>query len=94
MALPNERVELKCVVKARPAPKVIFWRDHEGHIPVPLGSNYEMTTDASSDVRPLDFVFVFENERYISYISFLFFLWIFVGYQPDNDDINHSSAQQ
>lgn len=50
LALLGERVELKCVVKARPAPKVIFWRDHEGHVPVPLGSNYEMTTDASSDV--------------------------------------------
>lgn len=50
MALLGERVELKCVVKARPVAEVIFWRDHEGKVPVPLGSNYEMTTDKSSDV--------------------------------------------
>lgn len=51
LALIGDRVELKCVVKSKPPPKVIFWRDHEGHEPVPLGSNYEMTTDASSDVN-------------------------------------------
>lgn len=49
LALLGDKVELKCVVKSRPPPKVIFWRDHEGQEPVPLGSNYEMTTDASSD---------------------------------------------
>lgn len=51
LSLAGERVELKCVVKARPTPKVIFWRDSEGNQPVPLGSNYEMSTDSSSDVR-------------------------------------------
>ena len=50
LALLNERVELKCVVKAKPPPQVIFWRDHEGREPVQLGSNYEMTTDTGSDV--------------------------------------------
>lgn len=49
LALLGDKVELKCVVKSRPPPKVIFWRDHEGQEPVPLGSNYEMMTDASSD---------------------------------------------
>lgn len=38
------------MVKAKPAPQVIFWRDHEGKEPVPLGANYEMTTDVNSDV--------------------------------------------
>lgn len=60
LALLGERVELKCVVKSRPPPKVIFWRDHEGHEPVPLGSNYEMTTDASSDVRIFSLFFFFQ----------------------------------
>lgn len=50
LALLGERVELKCVVKAKPPPQVIFWRDHEGKEPVPLGANYEMTTDVNSDV--------------------------------------------
>lgn len=50
LSLIGDRVDLKCIVKSKPPPKVIFWRDHEGQKPVPLGSNYEMTTDASSDV--------------------------------------------
>lgn len=54
LSLLGDRVDLKCVVKAKPPPKVIFWRDHEGNSPVPLGSNFEMTTDASSDVRNTD----------------------------------------
>lgn len=58
MALLGERVELKCVVKARPVPEVIFWRDPEGKVPVPLGSNYEMTTDRSSDVSLVKCVFL------------------------------------
>lgn len=62
LALLGDRVELKCVVKSKPPPKVIFWRDHEGHEPVPLGSNYEMTTDASSDVSLLKFSFSLPQE--------------------------------
>lgn len=50
LSLAGERVELKCIVKAKPPPKVIFWRDSEGNRPVPVGSNYEVMTDASSDV--------------------------------------------
>lgn len=50
MARLGERVELECVVKAKPPPQVIFFRDHEGRSPVPLGANFEMTTDSSSDV--------------------------------------------
>lgn len=62
MALLGDRVELKCVVKSKPPPKVIFWRDHEGHEPVPLGSNYEMTTDASSDVSKTLDIFLNGNK--------------------------------
>lgn len=62
MALLGDRVELKCVVKSKPPPKVIFWRDHEGAEPVPLGSNYEMTTDASSDVSKILFVFILKTK--------------------------------
>lgn len=50
LALLGDRVELKCTVKAKPAPKVIFWRDHEGRVPVIVGKNYEMTMEASSTV--------------------------------------------
>ncbi|XP_037031427.1 Ig-like and fibronectin type-III domain-containing protein 2 isoform X3 [Bradysia coprophila] len=48
LALLGDRVDLKCTVKAKPAPKVIFWRDHEGRVPVIVGKNYEMTMEASS----------------------------------------------
>lgn len=50
LALLGDRVDLKCTVKAKPAPKVIFWRDHEGRVPVIVGKNYEMTMEASSTV--------------------------------------------
>lgn len=54
LALLGERVELKCTVKAKPTPKVIFWRDHEGRIPVIIGKNYEMTMEANSEVSSSD----------------------------------------
>lgn len=50
LGLSGERVELKCVVTAKPPPQVIFWRDQAGHEVVVLGSNFEMTTESSSDV--------------------------------------------
>ncbi len=50
LALLGDRVELKCTVKAKPAPKVMFWRDHEGRVPVIVGKNYEVTIEASSTV--------------------------------------------
>lgn len=57
LALLGDRVDLKCTVKAKPAPKVIFWRDHEGRVPVIVGKNYEMTMEASNTVSS-DFFFV------------------------------------
>ncbi|GAB0093957.1 Fibronectin type-III domain-containing protein [Sergentomyia squamirostris] len=43
----GEQVDLKCTVKAKPPPKAMFWRDHDGRIPVIQGGNYDMslTTD-------------------------------------------------
>lgn len=49
LALLGERVELKCTVRAKPTPRVIFWRDHEGRVPVIIGKNYEVTMDANSE---------------------------------------------
>lgn len=57
LGLAGERVELKCIVKAKPPPQVIFWRDQAGKEVVVLGSNYEMTTESSSDVI-IDSVFM------------------------------------
>lgn len=44
-------VDIKCTVNAKPAPKVIFWRDHDGRIPVILGNNYRMKIDNDTEVR-------------------------------------------
>lgn len=85
LALLGDRVELKCLVKSKPPPKVIFWRDHEGREPVPLGSNYEMTTDASSAVC---------NHVFDWNMLFIFKRCIFVGPQPNHDDSYYSSANQ
>lgn len=44
-------VNIKCTVNAKPTPKVIFWRDHDGRIPVILGNNYRMQIDNDTEVR-------------------------------------------
>lgn len=33
---------MKCTVKANPKPKMLFWRDHDGRIPVIQGANFDM----------------------------------------------------
>lgn len=49
LALPGERVDLQCRVRAQPVPKVIFWRDHEGRVPVILGKDYESSLETSTE---------------------------------------------
>lgn len=39
----GDNVELKCSIKSKPIPKTMFWRDHDGRIPVIQSANYEMT---------------------------------------------------
>lgn len=83
----GERVELKCVVKAKPPPQVIFWRDHEGKEPVPLGANYEMTTDVNSDVSTsLLFCLRTAQQLYFSYSH--------TGRHADDYDIDHFAFDQ
>lgn len=43
VAAVGDTVELKCLIKSKPVPKTMFWRDHEGRIPVIQSANYEMT---------------------------------------------------
>ncbi|XP_037904934.1 Ig-like and fibronectin type-III domain-containing protein 1 isoform X1 [Hermetia illucens] len=43
VAYLGSEVDLKCTVKAKPIPKVIFWRDHDGRVPVIQGGNYDMS---------------------------------------------------
>lgn len=51
LGLPGDRVELKCIVRAKPPPQVVFWKDMDGKEAVPLGNNFEMTTETNSDVK-------------------------------------------
>lgn len=39
----GDSVELKCSIKSKPIPKTMFWRDHDGRVPVIQSANYEMT---------------------------------------------------
>lgn len=39
----NELIELKCSIKSKPAPKIMFWRDQEGRVPVIASANYDIT---------------------------------------------------
>lgn len=39
----GDSVELKCSIKSKPIPKTMFWKDHDGRIPVIQGANYDMT---------------------------------------------------
>lgn len=46
----GKTADIKCTVDAKPTPKVIFWRDHDGRIPVILGNNYRMKIDNDTEV--------------------------------------------
>lgn len=43
VASVGDSVELKCSIKSKPIPKTMFWRDHDGRVPVIQSANYEMT---------------------------------------------------
>lgn len=45
----GDRVDLKCTVRAQPVPKVMFWRDHEGRVPVIVGKNFETSMTVNSE---------------------------------------------
>lgn len=39
----GDSVVLKCTIKSKPIPKTMFWKDHDGRIPVIQSGNYDMT---------------------------------------------------
>ncbi|XP_055693632.1 Ig-like and fibronectin type-III domain-containing protein 1 [Lutzomyia longipalpis] len=49
LASIGEQVDLKCTVKAKPSPKAMFWRDHDGRVPVIQGGNYDMSLTTDPD---------------------------------------------
>lgn len=57
VASVGDSVELKCTVKANPKPKMLFWRDHDGRIPVIQGANYDMLIADSESVSSFNFFF-------------------------------------
>ncbi|EDW70342.2 Ig-like and fibronectin type-III domain-containing protein 1 [Drosophila virilis] len=46
----GDEVELRCMVDSKPAPKTIFWRDHDGRVPVPQGGNYYVSVTNVSTI--------------------------------------------
>ncbi|XP_075164635.1 Ig-like and fibronectin type-III domain-containing protein 2 [Haematobia irritans] len=51
VASVGNEVELRCMVNSKPKPKTIFWRDHDGRIPVIEGGNYHIM-QRTNESRP------------------------------------------
>jgi len=51
MAAQGDSVVLECTVDAYPEPKMMFWRDHSGRVPVIQGGKYDINIQPSKDVR-------------------------------------------
>ncbi|XP_059217362.1 Ig-like and fibronectin type-III domain-containing protein 2 isoform X2 [Stomoxys calcitrans] len=51
VASVGNEVELRCMVDSKPKPKTIFWRDHDGRIPVIEGGNYHIM-QRTNESRP------------------------------------------
>lgn len=52
----GEEVTLKCTVDAKPIPKAIFWRDHDGRVPVIQGGNYDMALINDETTNPTQYI--------------------------------------
>lgn len=50
MAALGDSVKLECRVDAHPEPKMMFWRDHSGRVPVIQGGKYDISLKPSKDV--------------------------------------------
>ncbi|XP_037879473.1 Ig-like and fibronectin type-III domain-containing protein 2 [Glossina fuscipes] len=57
VASVGNEVELRCMVDSKPAPKTIFWRDHDGRIPVIQGGNYDISM-RTNESRPTIYTMV------------------------------------
>lgn len=51
MASHGDSVVLECTVGAYPDPKMIFWRDQSGRVPVIQGGKYDINIQPAKDVR-------------------------------------------
>ncbi|XP_037951206.1 Ig-like and fibronectin type-III domain-containing protein 1, partial [Teleopsis dalmanni] len=51
VAAVDDEVVLRCMVNSNPEPKTIFWRDHDGRIPVIQGGNYDISMK-TNESRP------------------------------------------
>lgn len=51
MAAQGDSVVLECTVDAYPEPKMMFWRDHSGRVPVIQGGKYDINVQPAKDVR-------------------------------------------
>jgi hypothetical protein len=51
MAAHGDSVVLECTVDAYPEPKMMFWRDHNGRVPVIQGGKYDINIQPAKDVR-------------------------------------------
>lgn len=59
MAAQGDSVVLECTVDAYPEPKMMFWRDHNGRIPVIQGGKYDISVQPAKD----------EEAKYIMHLT-------------------------
>lgn len=53
MATLGDNVVLECAVDAQPEPKMMFWRDPNGRVPVIQSGKYSVDIIYSKDVRKI-----------------------------------------
>lgn len=59
MAALGDVVKLECKVDAHPEPKMMFWRDHNGRVPVIQGGKYDLSMKAARD----------EEDKYVMHLT-------------------------
>ncbi|XP_069682867.1 Ig-like and fibronectin type-III domain-containing protein 1 isoform X2 [Periplaneta americana] len=59
MAAQGDSVVLECTVDAHPEPKMMFWRDHNGRVPVIQGGKYDINIQPAKD----------EEAKYIMHLT-------------------------
>lgn len=55
IATHGDTVSLECLVDAHPEPKMMFWRDHMGRVPVIQGGQHDIQINPVKDVSQIAF---------------------------------------
>lgn len=56
IAAHGDTVQLECQVEAHPEPKMMFWRDHSGRVPVIQGGKYDIRISPTANVSEIHYL--------------------------------------